>query len=78
MNITQPSNGSRSCRVSESKENRSVRLSPSERRLLLTSTLCLLLKRSRHNFPVTADDLLKLVPYTDPATASEPERAVAA
>jgi hypothetical protein len=41
------------------------RLSPSDRRLLLISSLSLLLKRARHNFAVTSDDLTRLAPYAD-------------
>jgi hypothetical protein len=56
---------------------RHVSLSSADRRLLLTSTLCLLLKRSRHGFQVTADDLLRLIPYTEPGAATAIESAAA-
>jgi hypothetical protein len=56
---------------------RPVLLSPSDRRLLLISTLCLLLRRSRRGAPVTAQDLLRLIPYADPETASEMAKAAA-
>lgn len=41
-------------------------LAPSDRRLLLISSLTLFLRRARHGFVVTGDDLLRLSLYADP------------
>jgi hypothetical protein len=54
--------------IAQSKQHRPVHLSRSDRRLLLTSTLCLLSRRSRRGIPVTAEDLLRLIPYADSET----------
>jgi hypothetical protein len=43
----------------------STGLSPSDRRLILISSLSLYLRRVRHNIPVTSGDLLRLAPYAD-------------
>jgi len=61
---------------SSPNSNRPVFLSQSDRRLL-PSTLCLLLKRSRHGVPVTTADLLRLVPYADPDASPEAAKVAA-
>jgi hypothetical protein len=43
------------------------RLSQSDRRVLLISSLTLFLRRARHGFAVTEADLLRLASYGDPA-----------
>jgi len=78
MDITQNSRNRQYVGLkSPSEATRPVSLSPSDRRLLFGATLCLLLRRSRHNLPVTADDLLRLIPYTDPDATPEMERVAA-
>ncbi len=42
-------------------------LSPSDRRLLLTSTLGLYLRRLKHGYSVSRDDLLRTADYADDA-----------
>jgi len=37
-----------------------------DRHLLFRSTLGLLLRRANHHIPVTASDLIRLLPYVDP------------
>jgi hypothetical protein len=44
---------------------RPMNLEPSDRRLLLTSTLGLFLRRARHGIAVTSSDLIRLLPYCD-------------
>jgi hypothetical protein len=48
-------------------------LSPTERRLLLTSTLGLYLRRARHGIPLLRSDLVRLEVYADvdPPAAEE-------
>jgi len=41
-------------------------LAPGDRHLLFRSALGLFLRRANHHEPVTANDLIRLLPYTDP------------
>jgi len=41
-------------------------LAPRDRHLLFRSTLGLYLRRANHHIPVTASDLIRLLPYVDP------------
>lgn len=40
-------------------------LSYADRRLLLIASLTLFLRRARHGFCLTSDDLIRLAPYAD-------------
>jgi len=40
-------------------------LSYADRRLLLIASLTLFLRRGRHGFRLTSDDLIRLAPYAD-------------
>lgn len=51
---------------SASVEESQADLAPSDRKLLLKSTLGLFLRRLNHNIPVTARDVISLAPYADP------------
>ena len=48
-----------------------LELSAVDRRLLLASSLRLYLRRLSHNIGVTAGDLLRLLPYSDPPESGE-------
>ena len=52
------------CRLSH--DSAAEELTPANRRLLLASSLRFYLQRISHNIAISADDLLRLVPYTDP------------
>ena len=76
MDITQNSRGRQGVGFKSSPDAiRPVLLSPGDRRLLLTSTLGVLLRRARHGTQVTAEDLLRLVPYADPEAVPEVTKA---
>jgi hypothetical protein len=49
-------------------------LASHDRHLLFRSTLGLFLRRANHHIPVTASDLIRLLPYVDP-DPDEQERA---
>jgi hypothetical protein len=57
-------------------EARESHLSRSDRRLLLISSLTLFLRRARHGYPVTSDDLVRLAAYGAPADSPSMGRAV--
>jgi len=46
-------------------------LAPHDRHLLFRSTLGLYLRRANHHIPVTASDLIRLMPYVDPDPEEE-------
>jgi hypothetical protein len=52
--------------------SRPVDLSASDRRLLLTSTLGLFLRRLRHGYPLRSEEITKLAPYADADDALTP------
>lgn len=56
---------------------RTEELSPSDRRLILVSTLTQFLRRARHGFAVTSADLIRLTRYADPPRSRGEDREAA-